>query len=210
MLVGLFEQAKDVAFSLIGDFGKAHRRFKYREDEQGYLACKVAEDDGVIYVNKVGTFGITSTPYWWSRLSGALLRLGHFLIGPAPLEALLYADDLETMGVGRDGRKAQVVLFVLLAALGAPFKWKKQRGGMVTEWIGLTTEFWVVLPWALGEEICLAGGLDPEAVCTEVSLPEGVCSWARKVGVRRHSSSLGKTLLGTSVCLGCGCEGPEG
>lgn len=60
-------------------------------------------------MNKVGTFGITSTPYWWGRLSGALLRLGHYLLGPAPLEALLYADDLETMGVGHEGRKAQVV-----------------------------------------------------------------------------------------------------
>jgi hypothetical protein len=37
------------------------------------------------------------------------------------------------MGIGKEGRKGQVLLFVLLAVLGSPFKWKKQRGGMVTE-----------------------------------------------------------------------------
>ena len=31
--------------------------------------------------------------------------------------------------------------FALMAALGAPFKWAKQRGGLSTEWIGLTTNY---------------------------------------------------------------------
>ena len=141
MLLGQFKRAKDVVFSLIGDFGKAHRRFKYARSEQGFLACRVKEEEDTIYVNKVGTFGISSTPYWWGRLSAALLRLGHVLLGPSPIEALLYADDLETMGIGSEGRKCQVILFVLLAALGSPFKWKKQRGGLSTEWIGLTTDY---------------------------------------------------------------------
>ena len=130
-----------MVFSLIGDFGKAHRRFKYIRAEQGFLACRVNEEENAIYVNRVGTFGIASTPYWWGRLSAALMRLGHVLLGPAPIEALLYADDLETMGVGKEGRRCQVLLFVLLAAFGSPFKWKKQRGGLVTEWIGLTTDY---------------------------------------------------------------------
>jgi hypothetical protein len=34
-----------------------------------------------------------------------------------------------------------VMAFVFLAVLGAPFKWKKQRGGLCTEWIGLTTDY---------------------------------------------------------------------
>ena len=141
LLLGQFRRAKDVVFSLIGDFGKAHRRFKYIRAEQGFLACRVNEEENAIYVNRVGTFGIASTPYWWGRLSAALMRLGHVLLGPAPIEALLYADDLETMGVGKEGRRCQVLLFVLLAAFGSPFKWKKQRGGLVTEWIGLTTDY---------------------------------------------------------------------
>jgi len=33
------------------------------------------------------------------------------------------------------------VTFVVMAALGAPFKWAKQRGGQTTEWIGLTSDY---------------------------------------------------------------------
>ena len=141
-LLEKFQRSKDVVFSLIGDFGKAHRRFKYRRDECGFLACRVSDNDPYIYVNCVGTFGVSSTPYWWGRLSGALLRLVHQLLGPGvPVEMLLYADDLEGMGINKEGRQGLVMAFVFLAVLGAPFKWKKQRGGLCTEWIGLTTDY---------------------------------------------------------------------
>ena len=137
-----FRMSRDIAFSLFGDFGKAHRRFKYREDERGYLGCKVKQEEEIVYVNKVGTFGVNSTPYWWGRISGALIRLCHAILGPDfPVEMLLYADDLEVMGIGSRGRKGAVITFVILAAVGAPFKWAKQRGGVETEWIGLMTNY---------------------------------------------------------------------
>ena len=136
------KRKREVAFSLIGDFGKAHRRFKYQRREQGFLGCVVDETDQCVYVNKVGTFGITSTPYWWTRLSGALLRLVHYFMVPGTVvEFLLYADDLEGVGVGRRGRISLVIAYCIMAALGAPFKWSKQRGGTATEWVGLTTDY---------------------------------------------------------------------
>ena len=141
-LLAQLEEERAVAFSLIGDFGKAHRRFKYRRDEQGLLGCVVASGDGYVYVNKVGTFGVASAPYWWGRLSGALVRLTHYLLGPdIPIELLLYADDLEGLGIGPEGRKGLAMGYIFLAALGSPFKWSKQRGGLTTEWIGLTTDY---------------------------------------------------------------------
>eukprot|EP00435_Cladocopium_sp_Y103_P016869 s1943_g4.t1 len=141
-LLSRFRAARSAVFSVIGDFGKAHRRFKYREEERGFLGRVVSEEDDVVYVNKVGTFGVTSTPYWWGRISGALIRLTHYLLGPdVPIELLLYADDLEAMGITAEGRKGIVASFAYLAALGSPFKWKKHRGGLCTEWIGLTTDY---------------------------------------------------------------------
>ena len=137
-----FKAAKKTVISLVGDFEKAHRRFLYREEERGFLGCRVSADDEVIYVNRVGTFGVGSTPYWWARLSGALIRLTHYVLGPElPLEMLLYADDLEVMAAGKQSRVAAVLAFAVMAAMGAPFKWKKQRGGFVTEWVGLTTDY---------------------------------------------------------------------
>ena len=67
-----------------------------------------------------------------------MVRVCHYLLGPEYLvELLLYADDLEGMGRGPAGRKGLVLAFLFLAALGAPFKWAKQRGGLLTEWVGL-------------------------------------------------------------------------
>ena len=128
--------------SLVGDFAKAHRRFKYLEEEHGFLACKAATQSDTVYVNQVGTFGIASTPYWWARLSAALMRLVYWVLGgDFPNDMLLYADDLEVLAIGRQGRIGGVLAYAVMAALGAPFKWAKQRGGLVTEWIGLTTDY---------------------------------------------------------------------
>ena len=137
-----FKERKETVLSIIGDFEKAHQRFKYRRDEQGYLACRVEEDDGWVYVNKVGTFGVASAPYWLGRLSAALVRLTHSCLGRGwPLELMLYADDLEVMAPGQRGRIAAVAAYVVMAVMGAPFKWKKQRGGLATEWVGICTNY---------------------------------------------------------------------
>ena len=34
-------EAREVAFSVVGDIAKAHRRFKHREEEHGYLGCQI-------------------------------------------------------------------------------------------------------------------------------------------------------------------------
>lgn len=70
------------------------------------------------------------------------MRLVYWVLGDAfPNDMLLYADDLELLAIGRGGRIAGVLAYALMAALGAPFKWAKQRGGLVTEWVGLTTNY---------------------------------------------------------------------
>ena len=129
-------------FSLVGDISKAHRRFLHSPEERGLLACRVSEEDQSIYINNVGTFGVASASYWWTRISGAGLRLTHELLGRKHAgEHLLYADDLEALGSGRDGRRGLVLTFLFLSAVGFPFKWAKQRGGLKVEWIGLCTDY---------------------------------------------------------------------
>ena len=48
--------------------------------------------------------------------------------------APLYADDLEVLGCKREGGIGSVQSFVVMAAMGAPFKWAEQREGLVSEW----------------------------------------------------------------------------
>ena len=69
------------------------------------LACAVEEDPEAVYVNKVGTFGISSAAEWWSRLFGSAVRLTYLLLGgDLPVELLAYADDFEALGTGPTGR----------------------------------------------------------------------------------------------------------
>ena len=44
--------------------------------ERGFLACqletgddKKESDSDIIYVNKVGTFGVSCASYWWTRIA---------------------------------------------------------------------------------------------------------------------------------------------
>ena len=141
-LLDYYKQKKQVVFSLVGDISKAHRRFLHHPSERGLLACKVNPKDEFIYINRVGTFGVASASYWWGRIAGSGLRLAHELLGPdMPVELLIFADDLEALGPDLRGRRGIVMAYLILSALGFPFKWSKQRGGLKVEWIGLFADY---------------------------------------------------------------------
>ena len=141
-LLSYYRARGDVVFSLVGDISKAHRRFLHDPLEHGLLACRVKSSDKHIYINKVGTFGVASASYWWGRIAGAGIRLVHEFLGPEmPIEMLIFADDLESLGAGLRGRRGTVLSFLFLSTLGFPFKWAKQRGGLKVEWIGLYTDY---------------------------------------------------------------------
>ena len=66
----------------------------------------------------------------------------HLLGGGHQVELLLYADDLEVLGMGVSGRQGIPLLsYCHVAALGDPFKWAKTRGGFRVEWLGMETEY---------------------------------------------------------------------
>ena len=124
-------EAREVAFLVVGAIAKAHRRFKHREEEHDYLGCQVDAkeemeghpDSQTVYVNKVGTFGVSCATYWWTRISAAGIRATHHLLGPEfMLNLLLYADDLESLGVGLSGRKGIPLSYCFMSLLGFPFK----------------------------------------------------------------------------------------
>eukprot|EP00435_Cladocopium_sp_Y103_P003644 s2140_g1.t1 len=141
-LLAFYKERGDVIFSLVGDISKAHRRFLHEPSELGLLACRIRNSDEYIYINRVGTFGVVSASYWWGRIASAGIRLTHELIGPErPIEMLIFADDLETLGASLEGRRGIVLSFLYLSTMGFPFKWAKQRGGLKVEWIGLYTDY---------------------------------------------------------------------
>ena len=68
-------EAREVAFSVVGDIAKGHRRFKHWEEEHGYLGCQIdtkEEIEGDPDSHKVGTFGVSCPSYWWTSGRGSL------------------------------------------------------------------------------------------------------------------------------------------
>jgi hypothetical protein len=83
----------DVNFALEADVAKAHRRCLGREADWGLQCWRLSK--GRTWVNRVGTVGVSSAGYHWSRLAGGIARLvwslsewNHWIF------QLIYADDL--------------------------------------------------------------------------------------------------------------------
>eukprot|EP00435_Cladocopium_sp_Y103_P075019 s47_g53.t1 len=121
---------------------KINNRIRCRDKQRSPGAREKRNKDEHIFVNLVGTFGVASASYWWGRIAGAGIRLTHELLGPEmPVEMLIFADDLESLGAGIQGRRGVVLAFLYLSTLGFPFKCSKQRGGLKVEWIGLYADY---------------------------------------------------------------------
>ena len=120
------ESEGEVACSVVGDISKTHMGCQIDEEE----TIPDDPDSQLVYVNKVGTFGLSPASYWWTRIAACGIRATHHLLAPGyPLELLLYADDLESP-----------LSYLFLAVLGYPFKWAKTRGGYCVEWLGMETD----------------------------------------------------------------------
>ena len=127
-------------FALLGDASKAHRRVQIVPRDWGLQACRVR--DGRVWLNRVGTYGVGSAGYYWTRLGGALHRLGFYAVGDQwSYEALLFADDWLALGGARAEIEDIVAVVLLMTVLGFPWNWKKFRGGDLVAWIGYEIDF---------------------------------------------------------------------
>ena len=124
-------------FVLTLDVVKAHRRIRIREKDWGLQTCRLSRPD--LWVNRVGTFGVGSSCYWWSRLGGLLSRAVSAFLLRTLVWQLLYADDVFWDVSGPQKFRDLLLAVLLWEALGTPVAWKKVKGGFATDWLG----YWV-------------------------------------------------------------------
>ena len=62
----------EAVFCVSADIKAAHRLVKIRKSDWGYLCCRADSESTTVWVNHTGTFGVSSAPYWWSKLAGLL------------------------------------------------------------------------------------------------------------------------------------------
>ena len=121
-------------FALTADVSEAHRQVPIAERDWHLLRCGVV-DNGPVYINTVGTFGVASASYYWSRVASSIGRLTQYLAGNrAESWHLLVADDFHLESAGESYRSALLVFFVLCAVSGVPLAWSKTAGG--DNWVG--------------------------------------------------------------------------
>ena len=89
----------------------------------------------------MGTFGIGSAAYWWSRLIGGPCRLVFYILGQRWFWQLLFADDFQWSAGGPEAPINLLSSILLLVVLGVPFTWTKFRGGTEVDWVGYWMDY---------------------------------------------------------------------
>ena len=146
-------------FMLLFDVRKAHRLVPVREEDWGYQACLVDGDfdehgEQQVWLNKVGTFGMSLAAYWWGRAAAGAIRAAHHMLGSRlAVWALLFADDGNLFAEMEHAPRSLVGFLLVMEILGVPLSWKKVRGGIESDF-GCTE-----LPHGL---VGGARGVDPE------------------------------------------------
>ena len=80
-------------FALTADVTEAHRHIPIAPCDWHLLGCQVREG-GTVFVNTMGTFGVASASYYWSRAASALARLTQYCAAhSATTWHMLVADD---------------------------------------------------------------------------------------------------------------------
>ena len=132
---------RDSFFTVSADIKAAHRLVKIRESDWRLLVCKSNSDSNVCWVNKVGTFGVSSAPYWWSRLFGLAGRLVARVLLNRWVVQLVYVDDLHVVCVGEEKFETLWMAIAAYEALGTPFGYKKFSGGLDVQFVGYRVDY---------------------------------------------------------------------
>ena len=143
-VAGAVRYARDTLealFTMSADIKAAHRLVKIRETDWRLLVCKSDSDSQVCWVNKVGTFGVSSAPYWWSRLFGLAGRLVSRLLLERWILQLVYVDDLHVVTVGAQKFETLWMALAAYEILGTPFGYGKFAGGLDVQFVGYRIEY---------------------------------------------------------------------
>lgn len=107
------------------------------ELKEAVCRCRADSTSTTVWLNTVGTFGIASAPYWWSRLFSLVGRfVGYVFHDNQSFFHQVYVDDLHGTFLGQ--RKFLNLWIWLLAfeLVGTPFGYHKFSGGCAASFVG--------------------------------------------------------------------------
>ncbi|CAE7433740.1 unnamed protein product, partial [Symbiodinium sp. CCMP2456] len=125
-----------VRIASLGDVTAAHRLFLVREMDWPLLCCKVDNSSPVVWYNRVGTFGISSSAFLWSRLFGIIGRCAARFLLTLWFYHLVFVDDVHANFAGKDKFHHLLMWLACFEMFGTPFAYKKFRGGLTSAFVG--------------------------------------------------------------------------
>ena len=140
-VVSSAKRSREAAFGITADVSAAHRLFKHRRKDHPLMACKADSDSTVVWVNTVGTFGLSVASFWWSRLFGLVGRTVARALLQEWFYQLCFVDDIHGVFTGQHKFRNLVMWFVLYLTLGTPFSFKKFRGGFKVPFVGFELDY---------------------------------------------------------------------
>ena len=115
---------------------EAHQQVPVHPQDWHLLGCQVVTGADV-FIHTVGTFGVSSASYYWSRVPGSIGRLAQYLVGKLLTSwHTPVADDFMLECGGPRYRMGLIIFFVLCSTCGAPLSWGKTAGGDSLVWVG--------------------------------------------------------------------------
>ena len=116
-------------FALTADVSGAHQQVPVHLSDWRFLGCQIAKGS-TVYVNTVGTFGITSASYYWNRVGAAIGRISQYAVrDSAATWHMLVAGDYHLEAGGEEYRFALMTFFIMCSIVGVPLSWNKTSGG---------------------------------------------------------------------------------
>ena len=134
-------ETREAPFAFSADIRAAHRLVKIRPSDWGFLACRADSESQTVWINKCGTFGISSAPYWWAKLFSLVGRFVGHVMASIWFMHMVYVDDLHGAFVG-DRKFHNLWVWILAFELvGTPFGYHKFRGGFSVEFVGFQMRY---------------------------------------------------------------------
>ena len=127
--------SQDQLLQLTLDVSKAHRRILIHPDDQGLLCFHVGDQ---LYRCLTLNFGARASGFYWSRVAGLMVCLGHRLLDHHHT-LWQYVDDLLAWLDQQSAPLWSSAVVILYMILGVPFSWLAQAAlAQQLTWIGWT------------------------------------------------------------------------
>ena len=105
------------------------------------MCCRADSSSDVVWCNRVGTFGISSAPYWWARLFSLIGRFVSYILGNELFYHMVYVDDLNGAFLG-DRKFVNLLVWILaFEVAGTPFGYHKFSGGITVSFVGYQLQY---------------------------------------------------------------------